>query len=997
MQLFVPKMLAAVSCVLAALFATAPIAAGDEDQPLVISVLDRNEPVDFQREVLPILKRNCLACHSAAKPESELVLETPQTILKGGASGPAVTPDKSDESLLLIYAAHIEEPFMPPPDNKVGAVALAPEELGLLKLWIEQGAKGEVTADKAPLAWQPLPPGVNPIYSVALSYDGQYAACGRANQVFTYHLPTRRLVTRLTDPAILDSGIYGQPGIAHLDMVQSLAFHPSGELLASGGYKEVKLWRRPTNVRSLNVATDSPVAAMAASPDGRLLVTGGADHAIWLWDLETGNARNVLRGHSGAVTALQFTADGLKLVSGSADKSLRVWNLADGALAGQFESPQPIAALALLSGGKQIATGGGDNLIRVWDLPSQADSAAEPVEITGHSQPVTSLAALPDDGVQIVSGSQDGTVRHWGADGKQLRELKHGGPVAAVAVRPDGQRVASAGLDKVLKLWNIADGKQLAEIKGDLRQHQVVLRATRELNLAKNRAAAASTALAAAEKDAPAKAEGQKKAAEALAGAEKVVAEKTPLAKTTVEAKALADAAVADTTAAAKAAEETRAAVEKLSKLAAQDPKDELASAVAESLKLATEAKAAAEKASAEATKRAEAVAKPAADAASALAEAEKAKAAAQQAATVAAGDARRAAEELVAAKTAATQTQDVQKKAEAALAAAEQAAAKTEQPWHALAFSPDNLQLAAGAEDKLVQTFSADDGRALAAFEGQRGAILGLAFTGADRLVSGSADKTAAIWNLSPEWTLERAIGGAERSEFADRVVALDFSPDGQLLATGGGEPSRNGEIKIWKVADGTLVRELAEPHSDTVFGLAFSPNGKHLASGSADKFVKVFNVADGKYVKGFEGHTNHVLDVAWQADGLVLASCGADNTIKVWNFETGEQQRTIADFKKQVTSIAFIGDSGNALAASGDGSVRLHRADRGQTVRSFSGASDFVFSTAATYDGGLVIAGGQDSVLRIWNGNDGKQIAAFQSDEVDGRGLSVESGKSK
>ena len=56
------------------------------------------------------------------------------------------------------------------------------------------------------IAWQPLPAGLNPIYSVALSPDGQFAACGRANQIFIYHVPSGRLVTRLTDPQLLQPG-----------------------------------------------------------------------------------------------------------------------------------------------------------------------------------------------------------------------------------------------------------------------------------------------------------------------------------------------------------------------------------------------------------------------------------------------------------------------------------------------------------------------------------------------------------------------------------------------------------------------------------------------------------------------------------------------------------------------------------------------------------------------------------------------------------------------
>ncbi len=135
--------------------------------PIAIADLKREKPVDFESEVLPALRRNCIACHNGTKSENHLVLETPQTILKGGDSGPAVVPKRSGESLLLKAAAHLDDPTMPPPDNNVKAVPLSPDELGLIKLWIDQGAGGQVTASAAPLKWQKLPPTVSPILAVA--------------------------------------------------------------------------------------------------------------------------------------------------------------------------------------------------------------------------------------------------------------------------------------------------------------------------------------------------------------------------------------------------------------------------------------------------------------------------------------------------------------------------------------------------------------------------------------------------------------------------------------------------------------------------------------------------------------------------------------------------------------------------------------------------------------------------------------------------------------
>src|SRR4051812_33263836 len=75
-----------------------------------IAPLERSTTVDFTKEVLPILRNNCLACHNQIKAKAELVLETPQTILKGSENGPVVAPGHSEASLLLQVAAHQKGP-----------------------------------------------------------------------------------------------------------------------------------------------------------------------------------------------------------------------------------------------------------------------------------------------------------------------------------------------------------------------------------------------------------------------------------------------------------------------------------------------------------------------------------------------------------------------------------------------------------------------------------------------------------------------------------------------------------------------------------------------------------------------------------------------------------------------------------------------------------------------------------------------------------------------
>ena len=301
--------------------------------------------------------------------------------------------------------------------------------------------------------------------------------------------------------------------------------------------------------------------------------------------------------------------------------------------------------------------------------------------------------------------------------------------------------------------------------------------------------------------------------------------------------------------------------------------------------------------------------------------------------------------------------------------------------PVQSVAFSPQGDCLVTADAFGGLKVWETASGRGVIAFghAAPNGAaiqsIQKVAFSGQRGLVSASADATLKTWQFDGRWTAHKTLG-----THAFRVLSLDFSPDGKLLVTGGGEPSRSGEVKLWEVGKGLLARSLTSLHSDTVFAVRFSPDGTKLASASAEKLHTVTAGADGKLLRSYEGHTHHVMTVDWRSDGKQLVSGGADNVLKIWDYDSGEQIRTLQAVGKQVTSVRWITGKPEVVGASGDAQVRIWNPDNGGIARTFGGAGDYVYSVSASADGTRIAAGGADSVLFVWNGENGQVIRKFE-----------------
>ena len=276
-----------------------------------------------------------------------------------------------------------------------------------------------------------------------------------------------------------------------------------------------------------------------------------------------------------------------------------------------------------------------------------------------------------------------------------------------------------------------------------------------------------------------------------------------------------------------------------------------------------------------------------------------------------------------------------------------------------AAAFSPDSRKVATGGSGGSLVLWEVETGRELFRFKTSSAySVNGVAFSPDGRvLATANGNRKATLWDAATGAVLANLEGHLKP------LTSVAFSHDGKALASAG----RDGVVAIWDVAS-RKAKVLLEGHEGAVNGVAFSRDDKRLATAGADRKACLWDPHSGKRLRVFKGHAGEVDAVAFSPDGRLLATAGGQ-TVRLWDAAEGKEAQVLQGHTDRVWSASFSPDGERVVSSGADGTARIWDPVTGRELYSLKGHADDVFTASFSPDEQWVVTAGNDSSARLWD----------------------------
>jgi WD40 repeat protein len=294
-------------------------------------------------------------------------------------------------------------------------------------------------------------------------------------------------------------------------------------------------------------------------------------------------------------------------------------------------------------------------------------------------------------------------------------------------------------------------------------------------------------------------------------------------------------------------------------------------------------------------------------------------------------------------------------------------------------AFSPDGKLVVTGAFDSTARLWDAADGAPVghplkhSDFEAPPRHITAVAFNPDGKtIITGGSDAVARLWRLADGTPIGEPI------RHAGGLGSLAYSPGGQTVITGGFErigTSQDGIAQLWSAADGSAVGKPFR-HAGAVTVVAFSRDGTTVAIGSIDGLARLWNVADGTPIGQPLRHNAAIHQLAFSLDGRVVATGSLDGTARLWNASNGTPLVDPLKHRGPVQALAFCPIGTSLLTSSTDYTARLWNVADGTLIGDPLRHENAVAAVAYSPDGTLVVTASADRTARLWSAADGTAV---------------------